>query len=41
MAFELNLNLDMPYYFCLFHNPSVLRLDGKMQKSIIVQNWKI
>lgn len=41
MDFELNLNLDMSYYFRLFYNPSVLRPDGKMQKSIIVQNRKI
>lgn len=41
MGFELNLNLDISYYFRLFHNTSVLRLDGKMQKSIIVQNRKI
>lgn len=33
MDFELNLNLDMSY--------SVLRLDGKMQKSTIVQSRKI
>ena len=40
MDFELNLNLDMSYYFRLFHNPSVLPLDGKMQNFTIVEKGK-
>ena len=41
MDFEIMKYQLLLHYVYHFYNPSVFPLDGKMQKSIIVQNKKI